>query len=220
MTEDGYSVVRSGVSTQLLDQIYAECKSLTAHRGIRSDGSFWHSAHSEPVDDLQVWWTTHLGEHVVSAIDQQLRPWVQLESPYSVYTVDCVWSAATNASVHPHVDTPYRFSQWQGDSRLLAQQFIVPLDAVDSWNGATGIVKGSHRYIWPIDCCYAGLYDQFFAANCEQPSMSVGDFLTYDPRVLHSTMPNYSGVARPVLLVSYLLDSLVSEVAAVDESKA
>lgn len=216
----GYSVLPSAVSVAALHSVRDLAESLAPHRGIGVDGVYWHSSTGVAVPELSVWWTASvLGSPAVAEIVQVLQQHLQLTDPCVVYSVDCVWSSAENNTVNPHVDTPYRFSQWQGESLLLAQQFIVPLVAVDSWNGATGIVPGSQQYIWPIDQCYAGVYDQFFAANCVQPQLNLGDVLTYDPRALHSTMPNYSGVARPVLLVSFLADSLVDAVSAVDESK-
>lgn len=214
--EQGYSIYRSCVD---LTGVRSYVEGLAPHRGVRLSGEFWHSGDHEPVDDLCVWWTEPVDLDRVSGVLHSLRDKVVLDEPYSVYCVDCVWSSDTNAVVRPHVDTPYRFSDWQGEDRLLAQQFIVPLVAVDAWNGATGVVPNSHHYIWPIDRCYAGAYDEFFAANCVQPELSVGDVLTYDPRLLHSTMPNYSGEARPVLLVSYVVDSIVPALETVDEAK-
>ena len=182
------------------------------HRGHRAEGGYWHSSSAEPQPQLSVWWEQQFDRDPVG-LESYL--W---DSSFVFYTADTVWSAAGNTSVHPHVDTPYRFSDWSGDDRLLAQQFILPLTQFNSWSGATGIVEGSHVYTWPIDACYRGDYDEFFLANCVQPELEPGDCLMYDPRLLHSTMPNYSDLPRGALLVSYVSSEIVELVRELDEA--
>ena len=51
--------------------------------------------------------------------------------------VDCITTRAGASKVYAHIDTPYRFKEFNQVDRTLGVQIIIPLDIFTLQNGAT-----------------------------------------------------------------------------------
>lgn len=210
------------IITELLEpkrarELRSWAEGLPAHRGHTHSGEYWHVDTGVEQPELGVWWTTSMRDLFIEDVIDRCRLACTIDEPV-LHTVDCVWAAPFSGVVNPHVDTPYRFRDYQGEPSGLGEQFIVALEPLNTLNGTTGIVPGSERYIWPIDECYRGAYTEFFAANCEQYDLSAGDALRYDARTLHSTMPNMTDQPRCVMALSYVSESIYASLQGLDEA--
>jgi ectoine hydroxylase-related dioxygenase (phytanoyl-CoA dioxygenase family) len=63
---------------------------------------------------------------------------------------------------------------------------------------------------------YRGTYNDEFLQGVIQPAMNVGDALAFNPRILHSTMPNNSTASRRALLIQITSRHMVEQVKLVD----
>lgn len=208
-----HKIYKQQLDTLLLENIRSWASAQPAHRGNGPQG-YWHSASGRELPQLDQWWTAPV------EVPQQIL--LSLEglhtSELEYYSADCVCAEPGMTECRPHVDTPYRFEPWQGAPSGLGAQYIVPLETTTWHNGSTGIMPNSEQYVWPIQSCYEGAYTDLFEANVVQYDLELGDVLQYDPRVLHSTMPNYSQQPRWVLLVSYIHRDIWHQVRELDEA--
>jgi len=78
------------------------------------------------------------------------------------------------------------------------------------------LYPGSHLKNWVVKESYRGVYTEEFLANVVQPEMAPGDVLIYNPRVLHSTMPNQTNVVRRALLSHVTTIEMVKKLKLVD----
>jgi ectoine hydroxylase-related dioxygenase (phytanoyl-CoA dioxygenase family) len=60
------------------------------------------------------------------------------------------------------------------------------------------------------------VYTEEFLEHVVQPEMNLGDVLIYNPRVLHSTMPNNTNITRRALLTHITTRELAEEMKLVD----
>lgn len=216
MTEGpGYTVLDRWIAKEDLTAV--ALIPLTAHRGKTAEGLYWPGDSGPPV--LALWWSQQIsGSPAVQRIaDLCMASIGGLFADPAVYASDCIVNTGANRHrVYPHIDTPYRFPQWERSRDLLAVQFLVPLVEFTVENGATAVVEHTHRYLWTVKDLYRGVYDQWFRDNCRQIQLKPGDILAYNPRLLHSTMPNLTDRDRAALLISVMDRSLISSVSAVD----
>jgi hypothetical protein len=207
----GYRVLKSMISSLTIETILG--LDLEQRRGKTADGIYWADFHEGARPDLALWWSGQVKhEDPVRPIsDLCLDPCRSTFVRPVVYSADVIVNTAANRTkVYPHQDTPYRFPQWSGCRELLAIQFLIPLSDFTKTNGATALVPGSYRYQWNIDQLYAAVYDQWFLDNLEQVTMQIGDILVYNPRLVHSTMPNLTDRDRRALLIS-IMDQQLSD---------
>jgi len=207
----GYTVLKRWIPEEDLREI-SEIE-LSPLRGKTAQGLYWANSDHTLRPDLALWWSQQVRDHptvqkvaalCISAINAVFdRP--------RVYSADCIVNTPANQQkVYPHLDTPYRFPQWHKSRDMLAVQFLIPLGEFTAENGATAVVENSHRYLWNINDLYTGVYDQWFLDNLKQVSMQPGDILVYNPRLLHSTMPNHTDKDRRALLIS-VMDHMLAE---------
>jgi len=217
-TGPGYTVLRRWIPLPVLDEI-SRIK-LVPQRGKTAEGQYWKLPEAQP--ELALWWSQQISQHAaVRQVTDLCRSAIgTLFSEAKIYAADCIVNTGLNQHrVYPHIDTPYRFAAWQRSRDLLAVQFLVPLVEFTAENGATAIVEHSHRYLWDIKELYRGVYDQWFLDNHLQILMQPGDILAYNPRLVHSTMPNHTDKDRRALLISVMDQEIVTAVAAVDASR-
>lgn len=202
----GWTVLPSYLPIATVEAVLPLQLSFIKTRGTAVDGSYWRHSSGEPEPELAIWWTQQLAaEPSVEAISQTFIETYGLEfNDPVIYSADCIVNTGQNQKCYPHVDSPYRFTEWQRDRSLLALQCLVPLGDFSAANGATAVADDTHQYHWNMEDAYHGHYDRFFYANSHQPRMGLGDALVYHPRLMHSTMPNYTSSQRVALLISIM----------------
>lgn len=195
-----------------LDQI-----PLDPRRGKTASGTYWDGQGEAP--ELALWWSQQVSsDSTVSLITNYCLGQVTARFNLPViYSADVIVNTTLNRErVYPHQDTPYRFPKWHRERGLLAVQFLVPITEFTYLNGATGVVDDSYRYHWNTDDLYSAAFDRWFQMNQHQIQMGPGDILAYNPRILHSTMPNRSDRDRKALLISVMEQALAQELKSVD----
>lgn len=214
----GWTTLASFFPKNTVEAVQALRDSFVKTRGTRVDGTYWRHSSGEPEPELAIWWTQQLvSEPAVLAISQAFIETYGLEfNDPVIYSADCIVNTELNQRCYPHVDSPYRFTEWQRDRSLLAIQCLVPLGDFSAANGATAVVNDSHHYHWSMEDAYQGHYDRFFFANSHQPRMGVGDVLVYHPRIMHSAMPNYTSSERLALLISICDRGLATRLKEID----
>jgi hypothetical protein len=215
ITGKGFDILRSCIDRSTIEKI--DNLELESRRGKTADGNYWADFHEGDRPELALWWSQQIKDEpaLIPICDPCLDLSRSCFARPVVYSADIIVNTASNRSkVYPHQDTPYRFPQWSKCRDLLAIQFLIPLNDFTENNGATAVVSGSHRYQWNTDQLYAGIYDSWFLDNLEQATMQVGDILVYNPRLIHSTMPNLTDSNRKALLISImdleLADTLIN----------
>jgi len=111
----------------------------------------------------------------------------------------------SQAGVHPHFDAPYIWPQMpekqmakELQEGILSVTFIVPLMNFTVETGATGVVPGTHKFIWDT-AKWNDAKDyttQFFKDNYVQPEVEIGRVACFYGNILHSVMPNQSDMIR------------------------
>lgn len=202
----GWTALASFLHRDLPEAVLALRPDFVKTRGTREDGTYWRHTSDDEEGQLAIWWTQQLADlPAVERISQRFVEAYGLEfNDPVVYSADCIVNTPLNQRCYPHVDSPYRFTEWQRDRTLQAIQCLIPLGDFSASNGATAVVNDSHNYHWSMDDAYQGHYDRFFFANSHQPRMGLGDALVYHPRLMHSAMPNYTSSERVALLISIM----------------
>jgi hypothetical protein len=191
--EQGYCVAKNVLNIEWVSKLNSLTDLLIPQRGHDFEFKYFPRRQLDQATDLAIWWsqqvTTWNGAKEIN--NRLLELTADLfDEPNQVYVSDVITNEPGNQFVKPHIDSPYRFDQWHDSFELLGLQCIVPLCDFSKANGGTGIYPGSHLTNWNVQDSYKGKYTQEFMEHVYQPEMSVGDILIYNPRVLHSTMPN------------------------------
>jgi len=218
INKEGYKILPGFIPRKYVSDFKNRLKDLYPVRASSSQKVYAERDDVKNLQDISVWWSqTVIDFPEVKSIAKLVNPIVKdVSQNLELYTSDVVFINPGSQWVSAHVDTPHRFSKWNFDKRLLGIQCIITLDDVSIEEGATGIVPYSQKRDFDISKCYTGEYDRWFLENCKQNSMSKGTLLFYNCRVLHSSMPNKSDKARPVLLINYLDKSILKEVSEID----
>lgn len=215
MSQDGFTVFENAVDIQVLyDLIYRKENFDIPTRGHDVDGKY-HKSH--PIANVKWanYWTLALNDnYYVEALRKETdriaekfldRP-VFYHSDVSVLTADA-------QIIRPHVDTPHRHKPFNNIQERLGIQMAIPLSVYNEENGMPGLVPTSHQSVWDIRECYQGVYDGYFMTHNVQPHVEYGDVLVWDTRTLHSQMPNDSDMPRYLLLMNYVEENIVKELA-------
>lgn len=218
INEQGYCVVRNVIPLEDIEGLNFLQQYLEPQRGHDFTAKYFPRKTLHEAGNLAIWWSQQLtGWECVKSINNKLLniagDWF---NDSVVYVCDVITNEPGNQFVKPHIDTPYRFDQWHERFDLLGVQCIVPLCEFNKLNGGTGLYPGSHLRNWVVKDSYRGVYTEEFLANVVQPEMSPGDVLIYNPRVLHSTMPNNTDIPRRALLTHITTRDLVKELKLVD----
>ena len=191
------------------------------HRGNACDGKYYDS--HELGREYDVWWTTKPPSEfwkpivwgLVSHIDAIFQ-----KGAWGIYAVDCITTRGGSSKVYAHIDTPYRFKEFNQSDRVLGVQIIIPLDPFTLENGGTAFLPGSH--LEKID--FKDLeenreaYNERLLLEGQQFLAKPGDVLMYDSRTLHSTMPNHSTQFRSALLINALQKDIIEDVKILDNN--
>ena len=214
----GYEILKNCIPISYIDNFLNLLDQLYPVRAISSHKIYAESEGIKNLEDISVWWSqTVLDLPVVRNILEIVNPIISNISHTLVpYTSDVVFINAHSTFVSAHVDTPYRFKQWNFDKRLLGIQCIISLQDTDKINGVTGLVPFSQKRDFDINKCYNGEYNKWFVENCKQHDMPKGSLLFYNSRVLHSSMPNTTDKTRPALLINYIDRNIFDEVSKID----
>lgn len=207
----GFEVVKDRFSNAQLSTIHHLSQTLSADRGHDIDGNYY-SSFQEGVTWTNFWSGSLLGHLSVHKIHKIILPYVRsyLKKP-TLHSADIHTTTPHLDVTRPHIDTPYRFPKWNKVKQLLSIQCAIPLSVTDDNISSTGFVPYSHNYNFDINKCYKGLYNDFFEDNIVQPEIEKGDFLLWNPRTLHSAMPNDTKDNRPVLLLLYCESGIASQ---------
>ena len=218
ITEQGYCIVQHAINVVDIEGLNYLQRYLEPHRGHDYTAKYFPKKNLHEADKLAIWWSQQVvGWECVKSINQSLLEITQgWFNNNMIYVSDVITNEPGNQFVKPHIDTPYRFDQWHENFELLGVQCIVPLCNFNKENGGTGIYPGSHLKNWIVKDCYRGVYTEEFLNNVVQPEMNLGDALIYNPRVLHSTMPNNTNITRRALLTHITTKELAEEMKLVD----
>lgn len=216
--QQGYCVVQNAINLEDINSLNFLEQYLVPQRGHDFTAKYFPRSKLDEADSLAIWWSHQLtGWECVDSINRQLLKITQgLFIDSTIYVSDVITNEPGNQFVKPHIDSPYRFDRWHDEFDLLGVQCIVPLCKFDKLNGGTGVYPGSHLKNWVVKDCYRGVYTEEFLANVIQPEMNIGDVLIYNPRVLHSTMPNNTDSPRRALLTHITSREMVSQMKLVD----
>lgn len=216
--EQGYSVVRNIIDTRYIDDLNYLQNYLEPHRGHDYSAKYFPRNRLQEAGKLAIWWSQQIVDW--DCIKQINRTLLELTQNWfdnnCIYVSDVITNEPGNQFVKPHIDSPYRFEKWHDTFELLGVQCIIPLCEFNKSNGGTGLYPGSHLKNWVVQDCYRGVYTEEFLANVIQPEMNPGDVLIYNPRVLHSTMPNNSDLVRRAVLTHITTRELAEEMKLVD----
>lgn len=214
----GWLLKKSYVNETLIDAFYAGIGQLGPRRAIDIDKKYAEGDGIIGLGNLAIWWSQQVLDwpefQAIEKITFDLVCGILLDP--KLYAADVVTIEPGSTVVNPHVDTPHRFSEWNFDRRLLALQLIISLHDIDSSSGSTGLVSQSQLEDYPINDCYQGKYDEFFAELVHQPIMPKGSVLCYNARLLHSSMPNLRARPRKALLIHYCESEIVEPLRAID----
>jgi ectoine hydroxylase-related dioxygenase (phytanoyl-CoA dioxygenase family) len=214
----GFVVVKNLLKPELISLLDNRHDELYATRAHASDNKYWPKNVIKDCPEFAYWWSQQLHDWAeVDAVSHVLVNYVKdLFDIPCVYVADIISNTPNNKYIKPHIDTPYRFDQWHDSKELLGVQCIVPLCKFTKANGGTGLLPESHTKNWIVKDSYSGVYNDLFMAGVYQPEMNPGDVLFYNPRVLHSTMPNSTDQTRRALLVHITNLEMVNQLKLVD----
>jgi ectoine hydroxylase-related dioxygenase (phytanoyl-CoA dioxygenase family) len=214
----GFVVVKNAIDPALIAKIDGRHRDLYPTRAHDVNNKYWPGNVIDQCADFAYWWSQQLHDWFeVDAVSHILvdRTKELFDTP-CVYVADIISNTPKNRYIKPHIDTPYRFDQWHDSFDLLGIQCIIPLCKFSKENGGTGLLPGSHIKNWVVKDSYRGLYNDLFMAGVYQPEMNPGDVLFYHPRVLHSTMPNYTDQTRRALLIHITSVEMANQLKLVD----
>jgi ectoine hydroxylase-related dioxygenase (phytanoyl-CoA dioxygenase family) len=208
----GFTVHQSVFDNPMIAELNEYAKTLGPERGHSIDQKWygWNSVAEmqNPKEEIDwaYYWTPHVEHPHIDKIKHELRPLA--DAAFGQY--NWVWHVQDFIVLHPgmnfyrpHIDTPYRFKEFRYAEGLLGLQFMVMMCDFNEWNGATGYVPGTHKYIQDGIGMrdHLNVWNPFFADNYQQYTAPAGSFVCWHPRLLHSTMPNKSNEIRRALLL-------------------
>ena len=216
--EQGFCVAKNVIDVTWIDKLNSLQSFLIPQRGHDFNAKYYPRSQLGQAERLAIWWSQQVvhwpgAEEINKTLLKITQGWF---ANNCIYVADVINNEAGNSYVKPHIDSPYRFDQWHDDPELLGVQCIVPLCHFNQENGGTGLYPGSHLKNWIVKESYRGVYTEEFLANVVQPEMAPGDVLIYNPRVLHSTMPNHTTVVRRALLSHVTTIEMVKKLKLVD----
>jgi ectoine hydroxylase-related dioxygenase (phytanoyl-CoA dioxygenase family) len=216
--QEGFIIHENYIPLLQIESLQNRVTELYPIRAVSSKNEYKENDEIKHLEDICVWWSQSLEKfNELKPIKQLVDNTIQQNFPTLVnYINDIVVINPNSRWINPHVDTPYRFDKWNKDSNLLGIQCIIPLTDVSEENGSTGIVPYSQKRNFEIKKCYEGTYNNWFLDNKIQPILSKGSLLMYNSRVLHSSMPNKTNIARYALLMNYIESSILNEVKTID----
>lgn len=217
-TGSGYVILEKIIPLDLIDNLFDRLKETYPVRASSSNKKYAEKEEIKNLPDISVWWSqlVHEWPEVLLINDLVYKHVVKYLPSSTLYSSDIVTIEPHTKYVNPHIDTPYRFDEYNYVKRLLGVQAIIPFFDLTENNGATGLVPKSQTLDFNINFCYKGLYNNFFMQNKVQPKLSKGSVLLYNSRVLHSSMPNNQKEKRPALLINYLDNSIIQNVKSLD----
>lgn len=218
INQEGFIILKNCIPVNQLLSLQNRVTELYPIRAVSSTNRYKENDEVKHLEDICVWWSQSLDDFAeVKSIKQLVDPIIQHNFPTLVnYVNDVVVINPNSRWINPHVDTPYRFDKWNKDSNILGIQCIIPLTDVSEENGSTGLVPYSQKRNFEIKKCYEGKYNNWFLDNKIQPKLHKGSLLIYNSRVLHSSMPNKTNIARYALLMNYIESSILDEVKTID----
>ncbi len=217
INKEGFVIIENIIPDSLIDSIKDRLSELKPVRASSKNKIYAEHDKVKDLPDLAVWWSQMVMDwKEVQEIEKIIRPYMSILSNPTFYASDIVTIEKHSKWINPHVDTPHRFAQYNFVRDLLGIQCIVPLFDLDKNSGVTGLVPHSQTVDFEIHMCYKGYYDQWFMNNMVQPKLPKGSLLFYNCRILHSSMPNLTGIPRPALLLNYLDGSIIEDIKKID----
>lgn len=216
--DSGFIVFNRLLDNNDVVSVEARHKELVPCRGHGIDNSYWPKDRIANCPELALWWSQQVTDwpEVQRISNTLLDKLGFLFDDPAIYVTDIISNTPKNKFIKPHIDSPYRFDRWHNEVELLGVQCIIPLCPFTKENGATGLLPDSHKKDWVVLESYRGVYNEEFLAGVVQPPMLLGDALVYNPRMLHSTMPNTTESTRRALLIHITSQSMVEQLKLVD----
>jgi len=209
----GFTVHQSAFDPNVIKELDEYAKTMRPMRGHALDRS-WHgwdacASMQDPQQEVDwaYYWTDDVSDHAI--VQEHITPVLGEcadaafgKDNWSWHVIDFIVLHPGMDFMRPHIDTPYRFKEFKYSEELLGLQFMVMMCDFNEVNGATGYVPGTHKYLIDADEIFQQKsWEAFFSDNCKQYTASQGSFVCWHPRVLHSTMPNYTNQVRRALLL-------------------
>jgi ectoine hydroxylase-related dioxygenase (phytanoyl-CoA dioxygenase family) len=125
--------------------------------------------------------------------------------------------------IYPHFDAPYlnaskphiQMAKYL-DKGILSITFMIPLITFTPLNGGTGIVPGTHKFIYDTTEMLPPDGDknrhvQFFKDNYIQPIVPLGSLFCFYGNCMHSVMPNESDTVRRGIILRAIREDALDE---------
>jgi len=219
----GWIILEKFLDKETTEQLQLHARSQVGIKGQALSGRWYH--HSQRPDEYRTaieagidwahYWTgqLHGSEHtVIMQVKQKIAPIIDhLLDQWHWWCVDYHVACPGSEYIHAHMDTPYQFEPWSLHKSLLGVQILIAVDDFTIENGATSFVPNSHSEDFDIDKINKKYYNDYLLKNSQQFVASAGSVLLYHPRLLHSTMPNYSNQNRHALLINIVHHSIIEE---------
>ena len=207
----GFTVQHNAFDMDMISQLNSFAESLPPERGHSKDRKWWgwekcQSLENPKTDvDWAYYWTKQVDHPIISKMKETLGQYADAafgEHNWDWHVQDFIVLHPGMNFYRPHIDTPYRFPEFRYNEELLGLQFMVMMCNFNEHNGATGYVPGTHKYTFdPKSIQDDKSWNIFFADNYQQYTADAGSFVSWHPRLLHSTMPNKSNEIRRALLL-------------------
>jgi|TARA_B110000858_G_scaffold64321_2_gene74513 ectoine hydroxylase-related dioxygenase (phytanoyl-CoA dioxygenase family) len=211
LTHTGFTVQHNAFDTDMVNELNLFAESLPPERGHAKDKTWvgWQECQSleNPKTDVDwaYYWTHQVDHPIISQMKETLGQYADAafgEHNWNWHVQDFIVLHPGMNFYRPHIDTPYRFPEFRYNEELLGLQFMVMMCDFNEHNGATGYVPGTHKYTFdPKSIQGDNSWNTFFADNYQQYTAGAGSFVSWHPRLLHSTMPNKSNEIRRALLL-------------------
>lgn len=210
ITNEGFVILDDVLDTNVLNDLREYSRTCKPDRGLAKDQKFYQSheinTFANPFDDINwsFYWSEYANHPSIEIVKSHITKYIDHVFGYNNwvwYLQDFIVLYPHTQRLAPHIDTPYRFNEFKYSEKLIGLQFIVNLDDFSEWNGATGYVPGTHKYILDTRAINHPSWATFFKDNYKQFIAPAGTIISWHPRLLHSTMSNFTNDRRTALLI-------------------
>lgn len=209
----GFLVKENVIPVDVIDLLSQRLHELKPKKISSHNVKYFENEKINEAPDTSIWWSQQLDWDEVLKIDQYIHPLVNQHLDNSqLYSSNIITVEPYTNWVNPQVDMPHRFETYNFDKRFLGLQVAIPLVDTD----ILGVFPKSQVVNFDIGLCYKGYYTHWFKANCVRPKLKKGSIIFYNTRLLHSSMPNNSNQAIPLLLMNYLDNDIINNVKNID----
>ena len=221
ITKQGYTIIPDFVDNDTVNRLRELCDSLRPSRGFVKQAWTWANHNKLPWLYYYTVQINNDNNDVQTLKDKIHDVCNEFIGPFDYRATDFIvnYPNSESINVRPHIDTPYRFKEFEGGHNL-ALQIALVIDEFTKENGGTGYVPGSHELKFEY---YKGdqqvnveKISNFWEHNHRQYCAKPGTLILWDARMLHSTMPNYTDEKRRMLLINAVSQTIRDRVNELD----